>query len=192
MVCMTEAQLAAIAAAKKLEEEMERIEAYKAMLAEQDTTDIDVVPIILNDDPYLEIQGMFFNEKQIVKDDEPATELTIEKDVLDRSTGYIIGRFGFAIQNRAKIVFEVTVDGKKVDDFGTNLPYMENGGVYDCPLFKYPNSAKANKKGAHKVHVKAGLITGGVDSQLGLVTWGKVKAITEADFVINLLPHKEE
>jgi hypothetical protein len=168
-----------------------------AALGENDTTDIDVEPIILNDDPYLEIQGMFFNESEITKEEEPMEKLVIEKDVLDRSSGFIVGRFGFAIQNRAKIVFEVTVDGKKVDDFGTNLPYMENGGVYDTTLFKYPGSAKANKDGIHKVHIRAGLITGIVEGNtkgrnegLGLTKWGEVKAIVEKDFVIELLPHK--
>lgn len=197
MVCMTEAQLVAIAAAKKIEDEIEAYNVYRERLGENDTTDIDVVPIILNDEPYLEIQGIFFNESEITKDEEPMEKLVIEKDVLDRSSGFIIGRFGFAIQNRAKIVFEVTVDGKKVDDFGTNLPYMENGGVYDTTLFKYPNSAKANKDGAHKVHIRAGLITGIVEGNtkgrnegLGLTKWGEVKAIVEKDFVVELLPHK--
>ena len=198
--CMTEAQLAAIAEAKKVEDMQARNEVYMAALGENDTTDIDVEPIILNDDPYLEIQGMFFNESEITKDEEPAEKLVIEKDVLDRSSGFIVGRFGFAVQNRAKIVFEVKVDGKRVDGYGTNLPYMENGGVYDCPLFNYndiENTASANKDGDHKIHVKAGLITGIVEGNtkgrnegLGLVKWGKVKAIVEKDFVIELLPHK--
>ncbi len=202
MACLTQAQIEAIAAAKveaekikaeqdAFEAEMAIAEAYRKKLGENDDTDIDVVPIILNDDPYLEIQGMFFNEQGgFTEEMEPATELTIEKDVLDRSSKFIIGRFGFIIQNRAKIVYEVSVDGKKVNGFGTNLPYMESSGLYETTLFEYPNSAKANKDGKHKVHVKAGLITGIVEKELGLITWGKVKAITEADFVINLLPHK--
>lgn len=201
MVCMTEAQLKAIAEAKALaakeEAEQAKYEAYMTALGENDDTDIDVVPIILNDSPYLEVQGIFFDENQITKEDEPAQELTIEKDVLDRSSGFIIGRFGFAIQNRGKIVFEVSIDGKKLNDYGTNLPYMESGGVYDTTLFRWPNGAKQNKDGKHKIHVKAGVITGivegntnGKNEGLGLVKWGEVKAITEADFVVNLLPHK--
>lgn len=140
----------------------------------------------------IECMGMYFNESSIDEDELPATELTIEKDVLDRSSGYIIGRFAFEIESRSKIVFEVTVDGRKVDDYGTNLPYMETSGNYDTTLFKYPNSAKANKNGKHKVHVKYGLIAGVVESQEGLIEWGDIQAIGEADFIINLLPHKIE
>ena len=157
---------------------------------ENDNTNINVVPIILDDNPVLEVQGMFFNKNQIAKEDEPQKELVIKKDVLDRSTGYIMGRFKFAIQNRAKIVFEVSLDGRVIEGYGTNLAYQESSGVYDTILFKYPNWAKANTDGPHKVHVKAGVITGIAEAQLGLVTWGKVKAITEADFTIKLLPHE--
>jgi hypothetical protein len=208
---MTKEQLEAIAAAKAEAErlqaeqdafdaEMAIIEAYKKKLGENDDTDIDVVPIILNDDPFLEIQGMFFNEQGgFTEEMEPVEELTIEKDVLDRSSGFIVVRFGYVIQNRGKIVFEVSLDGKKIDGFGTNLPYLSSGGLYDTTLFEYPGTAKANKDGKHKVHVKAGIITGivegntnGKNEGLGLKTWGEVKGITEADFVINLLPHKEE
>jgi len=194
---MTQAQLRAIAEAKAIEEAQARYAAYMAALAENDDTDIDVVPIILNDEPYLEIQGMFFDEHQIPKDAEPSEVLVIEKDVLDRSSQFIIGRFGFAVQNRGKIVFEVFVDGKRVDGFGTNLPYVENGGVYDTTLFKYPNWVRANRDGIHKIHVKAGIITGivegntnGKNEGLGLVKWGEVKAIVEKDFIIELKPHK--
>jgi len=136
------------------------------------------------------VEGMFFNENQITKDDEPQMLLEIEKDVLDRSSGFIIGRFAFEIEARSKIVFEVTLDGVKIDDFGTNLPYMETSGVYDTTLFKYPNSARANKDGVHKVHVKAGLITGIVESQADLIEWKAVEATSESLFFIKLLPHK--
>ncbi|MGB9176490.1 MAG: hypothetical protein WCB46_07120 [Methanoregula sp.] len=163
---------------------------YKRRREEADNTGINVVPIILEDNPVIEVEGMFFNKNQIAKEDEPQKELVIKKDVLDRSTSYILGRFKFDIQNRAKIVFEVDIDGRKIDGFGTNLPYQEKSGVYDTTLFKYPNWTKANSDGTHKVHVKAGLITGIAESQLGLITWGKVKAITEADFTIKLLPHE--
>ena len=197
MVCMSQAQLNAIAEAKAIEDSQARYKKYMEALAENDDTDIDIMPIILNDEPYLEIQGMFFNEHQIAKDAEPSEMLVIEKDVLDRSSQFIIGRFGFAVQNRGKIVFEVFVDGKRVDGFGTNLPYVENGGVYDTTLFKYPNWVKANKDGIHKIHIKAGIITGIVDGNtkgkgegLGLKVWGQVKAVVEKDFIIELKPHK--
>jgi hypothetical protein len=63
-------------------------------------------------------------------------------------------------------------------------------GVYDTTLFKYPNWAQANRDGTHNIHVKAGLITGIAESQLGLITWGQVKGIRETDFTIKLLPHE--
>ncbi len=136
------------------------------------------------------VEGMFFNENQITKDDEPQILLEIEKDVLDRSSGYIIGRFLFNITSRSKIVFEVTLDGVKIDDFGTNLPYMETSGIYDTTLFKYPNSARANKDGIHRVYIKAGLITGIVESQKDLIEWDAIENTSESLFFIKLLPHK--
>jgi hypothetical protein len=136
------------------------------------------------------VEGMFFNENQITKDDEPQILLEIEKDVLDRSSGYIIGRFLFNIASCSKIVFEVTLDGVKIDDFGTNLPYMETSGIYDTTLFKYPNSARANKDGIHRVYVKAGLITGIVESQEDLIEWDAIENTSESLFFIKLLPHK--
>jgi len=198
MACMTKEQLEAIAEAKRIEDEQARYKEYMARIKENDNTDIDVVPILLNDEPYLEIQGMFFNEQGgFTEDMVPAEELVIEKDVLDRSSGFIVVRFGYAIQNRGKIVFEVSLDGKKLDKYGTNLPYMSNGGVYETTLFEYPGEAKFNKDGKHKVHVKAGVITGivegntkGKNEGLGLKTWGQVKNIVEKDFVIELKPHK--
>ena len=194
MVCETPAQkaarLAAEAKAAAEAAEAERIAEEKRKRVEDDKTNINVVPIILNDDPKLEVEGMFFNESEITKDEEPAIFLEIEKDVLDRSSGFIIGRFKFEIQNRAKIVFEVFVDGVKVDDYGTNLPYMEKSGVYDTTLFRWPNSAKANRDGMHSVQVKAGLITGIVEKELGMITWGKVKAVTSEVFRVNLLKHQ--
>jgi len=194
MVCETPAQkaerLAAEAKAAAEAAEAARIAEEKRKREEDDKTDINVVPIILNDDPKLEVEGMFFNESEITKDEEPAIFLEIEKDVLDRSSGFIIGRFKFEIQNRAKIVFEVFVDGVKVDDYGTNLPYMEKSGVYDTTLFQWPNSKKANKDGMHSVQVKAGLIAGIVEKELGMITWGKVKAVTSEVFRVNLLTHQ--
>lgn len=157
-----------------------------------DTTNIHMVPggQSKDEDIVIECLGMFFNENEITKDAEPTTALNIEKDVLDRSSGFIVGRFGFEIDRRSKLVFEVTLDGVKMDDYGTNLPYMESSGVYDTTLFEYPGSAKANEDGEHNVHVKSGLITGIVENQLGLVDWAKVQAYSEADFTITLLPHK--
>lgn len=185
-----EAKIAAEAKAQA-DAEAAKIAEEQRMRAENDTTDIHVVPIELNDEPVLNVLGLFFNEYGgITKDMEPQPYIAIKKDVLDRSSGFIIGRFGFEIQNRAKIVFEVYVDGVKVDDFGTNLPYMESSGVYDTVLFKYPNSVKAMRDGNHTIHVQAGLITGIVEKELGLIEWGKVKAHTAADFTIKLLPHE--
>jgi hypothetical protein len=157
-----------------------------------DTTKIHVVPISVTDDQSTVIlEGMFFDQWEgFTEEDEPQEKLTIEKDVLDRSTGNIIGRFSYAIDARAKLVYQVSVDGKKVDGYGTGLPYGIGEGEYDTILFKYPNTAKANKDGIHKVHVEYALITGIAESQLGLLEWGKMTAKGTADFTITLLPHK--
>lgn len=158
--------------------------------AEDDKTDINVVPIDVPGEQKLEVLGLYFNESEITKDEEPAQELVIPKDVLDRSSGFILGRFKFEIPARSKIVFEVFVDGIKIDDFGTNLPYMESSGVYDTTLFEWPGSNKANRDGNHRVEIKAGLITGIVEKELGMVVWGKVKAVTHAVFNVKLLKHE--
>jgi hypothetical protein len=164
----------------------------QSVTAEDDTTQIHVVPIsVTDDDSIVLLEGMFFDDwSGWTEEDEPEMELTIEKDVLDRSSGYIIGRFSYAIDARAKIVFRVSLDGKVLDDYGTGLPYGIGKGEHDTTLFKYPNGAKQNKDGPHKVHVDYALITGIAESQLGLIEWGKMTAKGTADFIITLLPHK--
>lgn len=168
------------------------VTAQRDPTAEDDKTKIRVVPIsVTDDDSTVELEGMFFDQwAGYTEDDEPAQEMKIEKDRLDRSSGYFIGRFAYDIAARAKIVYTVTIDGKKVDDYGTNLPYASGTGTMDPTLFKYPNSARANKDGLHKVHVDYALITGIAESQLGLLEWGELKAKGSADFEITLLPHK--
>lgn len=160
--------------------------------AEDDKTNIRVVPISVTDDgSSVLLEGMFYDDwAGWTEEDEPETEMTIEKDVLDRSSGFIIGRFSYAIDARAKIVFRVSVDGKVLNDYGTGLPYGIGEGEYDTTLFKYPNSAKANKDGKHPVHVEYALITGIAESALGLLEWGEMTAKGTADFTITLLPHK--
>jgi hypothetical protein len=146
---------------------------------------------VTDDDSIVMLEGMFFDDwAGWTEEDLPEEELTIEKDTLDRSTGYIIGRFSYDVAARAKIVFRVSLDGKVLDDYGTGLPYGIGEGTYDTTLFKYPNSARANKDGPHKVHVEYALITGIAESQLGLLEWGELKAKGTADFTITLLPHK--
>ncbi|MFA5306110.1 MAG: hypothetical protein WC365_01535 [Candidatus Babeliales bacterium] len=135
--------------------------------------------------------GMYFNETSIDEDEEPSIDLTIKKYDLDRSSGFIIGRFKFDIESRSKLVFSVTLDGKKVDDYGTNLPYFEKSGIYDTTLFHYPNSARANKPGIHRVHVECGLIDKIVESS-DRMKWYPAKAKSVADFVIRLLPNETE
>lgn len=159
---------------------------------EDDKTNIRVVPIsVTNDSSSVLLEGMFFDQwAGWTEEDEPAEELTIEKDRLDRSSGYIIGRFSYAIDARAKIVWQASLDGKVIDGYGTGLPYGIGEGEHDTVLFKYPGSAKANKDGVHKVHVDYALITGIAESQLGLLEWGELKAKGSADFEITLLPHK--
>ena len=184
-----EAEAAKIAA---LEAEIERIKAEQQRIAENDTTDIQVAPIsVPNDMSTVELTGLYFNRPEIRLEDEPAQELVIEKDILDRSSGMILGRFEFKADARAKIAAKVFLDGKLVQEFGTNLPYETTTGTYDTVLMKYPNSARANTPGRHKIHVEYGMITGIAESQLGLLNWGTIKGATTADFLIRLLPHKQ-
>jgi hypothetical protein len=184
---VAKAQADLLAAQAKAAEIAARIAATTAAEKEDDTTNITMVPVLTSSDVSVQCMGMFFNMQGGFRaEDVPATALTITKDVLDRSSGFIVGRFKADIKDRSKIVFGVTVDGVLVDGFGTNLPYVFTSGTYDTTLFKYPNTAAASTPGPHQVHVKVGLITGIVEKQLGLVVWDSVKGISEADFTITL------
>ncbi|MFA5348511.1 MAG: hypothetical protein WC294_11115 [Methanoregula sp.] len=196
MTCKTVEELEAEALAAKNAAEAARIALEKARRAEDDNTDVNVAPIgVTNDTSTVILEGLFFNmQGGFREEDIPANNLTIKKDVLDRSSGFFEGRFQYDIDARAKVVFEVYMDGVPVDKdnnfkFGTGLPYNSGIGYMDPTLFKYPNTAKAGKAGAHKVHVYYGLITGIAESALGLLDWGKVHAQGDAVFTINLLPN---
>jgi len=172
-------------------EQQDKIDDDHRRRAEDDKTDIRMVPILLpNDQSTVELTGLYFNKNEIREEDEPSQELVIEKDVLDRSSGMILGRFEFRADNRAKIVYKAYLDGKLIQEAGTNLPDETTTGYYDTVLFKYPNSARANRPGRHKVHVEYGMIVGIVESQIGLLDWGEIKGSTTADFQIRLLPRK--
>jgi hypothetical protein len=138
----------------------------------------------------VECIGVYFNEMAIESDKEPYTELSIDKYDLNRSSGQIIGRFAYEVESPSKLIFTVLVDGVKMDDFGTNLPSGENSGNYDTTLFRYPNSAKANKVGRHVVKVKCGLIDELVPVSEN-TKWKAAQAISEAQFIINLTNNKE-
>jgi len=190
--CKTPEQIAVEAAAELAAAEAARIAEEKRKMAENDGTVISIVPIsVPNDQSTVELTGLFFNKQDGFRvEDIPAQELVIESDVLDRSSGMIIGRFEYKADARAKIVYRVFLDGKLIQEAGTNLPYESTTGIYDTVLFKYPNSARANIPGRHKVHVEYGMIVGITESQLGLLNWGTIKGATTADFLIRLLPHK--
>lgn len=138
----------------------------------------------------IECEGIYFNEMSIESDKEPSQELTIEKYDLDRSSGQIIARFNYEIDSRSKLVFKVELDGVKVDDYGTNLPVVDESGNYDTTLFKWFNSAKANKLGKHKIKVTCGLIPNLVTESTDIV-WKEVQAISEANFIVTLVKNKE-
>ena len=175
-----------------MEAEIDRLRSEQQKIAENDTTVISIAPIsIPNDQSTVELTGLYFNKPEIRLEDEPAQELVIEKDTLDRSSGMIIGRFEYKADARAKIVAKVFLDGKMIQEFGTNLPYESTTGIYDCVLLKYPNSARANIPGRHKVHIEYGMVVGIAESQLGLLNWGGIKGATTADFLIRLLPKKQ-
>lgn len=167
--------------------------------AGDDTTQIRVAPVsVPGDQSDVRLVGLFFNQNQIREEDEPESGLTIEKDVLDRSTGEIFGRFRFDnLGARGKIIFRVFLDGKEIKIGGANLPYGKFKGYYDTNLFRYPNTANSNTDGIHRLKVVSGVITGGVDGNtkgrnegLGLLDFGQIRSVKEADFTIKLLPHK--
>lgn len=186
------ATAAAAAAARAAEAaEAAKIAAEQQKRAEDDTTSISMVPIsIPNDQSTVKLTGLFFNRWEIREEDEPESGLTIPKDILDRSSGYIFGRFEYKVDARAKLVFRVTLDGKVIAEQGTGLPYGVFSGRYDTVLFRYPGTVRANKDGNHLLNVKYGLITGIAESALGLLEWGQVRTVNEADFTIKLLPHQ--
>ena len=130
--------------------------------------------------------GLFFNESSIESDKEPSLELVISKDALDRSSGNIIARFEYNVESRSKLLFSVYLDGKQIDDYGTNFPFDSNGGFYDTVLFRYPNSAKANKLGTHKVRVICSIIPNIVESSEDLVDWKDATILSESNFLITL------
>lgn len=102
--------------------------------------------------------GMFFNQNQVASDDEPSTDLVIKKDTMNRSSGEILGRFSYKFENKAKLVWEVTIDGIKLGTFNNTLPTLPLEGNIDTTLFRWPGTAKANKLGKHIVNVKTGMI----------------------------------
>lgn len=136
----------------------------------------------------IETNGIAFNQTDLGSETEFTEELTIEKYDLDRSSGYIIAQFDYAVEELSKLVFTVTLDGKKVDDYGTNLPEVCGEGKYVTTLFKWPNSAAANKIKKHKIVVKAGIVTGFTEAS---TKWNPAEALSEATFYVTLVRNKE-
>lgn len=192
--CKTPEQIAAEQAAKlaDMEAEIDRLNAeFRRMREEDDNTDIRIAPIEVTDDQStVKLIGLYFNRKEIRDEDEPESGLTIEREVLDRSSRYVFGRFEYDTSARAELVYRVYLDGKFVAEQRTNLPYGTFKGNYDTVLFKYPNGARWNKTGNHLLHVEYWLYTGITESQLGLLDTGTPRSVDEADFYIKLLPYK--
>lgn len=189
------AEAAATAARVKAEKEAKQaaIEARNiattAAEAEDDLTQIRVVPIeVTGDTSEVELEGMFFDEwGGWTEDSEPVQSLELKKEEFNRSTRNIIGRFNYKIDARAKIVYQVYLDGKLVEGYGTGLPYEKGEGSYETILFKYPNGAKNNKAGWHIVDISYALITGIAEKGLGLIDWGQLKSKKEVRFGIKLV-----
>lgn len=133
----------------------------------------------------VDFEGILFNEVGLGSESIPVTEMTIDKYDLDRSSGFIIGRFDFATDAKTKLVFEVEMDGVKIFKGGSNLSFDKQTGKFDIPLFKYPNSAKANKVGKHKIKITYGVITNIAESSTE-TEWDDVEDLQEADVVIIL------
>jgi hypothetical protein len=132
--------------------------------------------------------GITFNQTDLGSETEFTEELTIEKYDLDRSSGFIIAQFDYSVEELSKLVFSVTLDGKKVDDYGTNLPEVNGDGKYVTTLFKWPNSAAANKIKKHKIVVKTGLVKGFTEAS---IEWNPAEALSESTFYVTLVRNKE-
>lgn len=135
--------------------------------------------------PTINLNGLFFNQRNIDSELEVYQSLKISKDTLDHSSGYIMGQFAFDnVDSRTALVWTVFVDGIKTDTYGSNLPDSLTTGVHNITLFKYPNSARANKLTTHKIHVSYGYITGIVEN--ASVDWSSAQNIKEVDYTITL------
>ena len=91
--CKTPEQLAAEAAALEAERKAARDADDKRKRLEDDGTLVNFIPVDVAGETRIELTGLYFNKSEIRVEDEPAQELVIEKDVLDRSTGMIFCRF---------------------------------------------------------------------------------------------------
>lgn len=138
-----------------------------------------------------EILGLFFNRvggDTPTSEDAPGQELTIEKDVLDRSSGEIQGRLAYSVDSPYQLVWSVEMDGKYVSKGTLNIPPGSGSGIIDTSLFHYPNSAAAGKSGKHIVKIQVGLRKA-FWQDLWNLSLPSVEWFSTATFPITLLPN---
>lgn len=136
-----------------------------------------------------EIQGLFFDRFGTpTSDDVPVTALTVGSDELNRSSGNFRGRISFQVDGDYQLVWLPSLDGVELEKRGMNIPKGIMGGQIDVNLFRYPNSARANKPGSHTVTVQVGLRKGFWASVWNL-SLPSVQWMSTGTFTINLLPH---
>lgn len=196
--CKTAEELAAEQKAAAAAVEAARIADEQRKRAEDDTTAISVKPIeVTGDQSEVTLEGMFLPVwASQTSEDVPVQETEIEKGKWDRTPQFLIGRFRYKTDARAKIVFKVSINGRDLDDeedsFGTGLPYASGQGYMEPTLLKWPSSARANKIGfSYPIRVEYAMITGIAESALGLLDWGSLKSKKVAEFHMKFLPYKE-
>lgn len=109
-----------------------------------------------------EVLGLFFGKYNTSSEgDEPGKQLTIAKDKLDHSSGFIVGRWQWSNESKYTIDLrcQVFVDGRAVEYQGKQ-PHISKPGeidrMLDTTLFRWPNTARANKLGQHTVTIRPG------------------------------------
>jgi hypothetical protein len=175
-----------------------QVETLPNLIKEDDTTAISVKPIEVTDDKSeVTLEGMFLPVwASQTSEDEPVQEIEIEKGAWDRTPGFLIGRFRYKTDARAKVIFKASINGRDLDDeadnFGSGLPYASGQGYMEPTLLKWPSSARANKTGIwYVIRIDYAMITGIAESALGLLDWGSLKSKKTKELRIKFLPYKE-
>jgi len=109
----------------------------------------------------VDVLGLFFGAYNTAPGAEQAkTNLVIKKEALDRSSGFIVGRFAWINTGgyTATVDAIIKVDGVVVPKYGgSRISTQGTKGEVDTVLFKWPNSALSSKLGHHTVEVIPGI-----------------------------------
>jgi hypothetical protein len=109
----------------------------------------------------VDILGLLFGVYNTAEGQEdPKTDLTIKKTDLNQSSGNFVGRFAWSNTGgyTETILAKVKIDGVEVPAFGgSRVTTQGQNGTVDTVVFRWPNTAKANKIGMHVVEVTPGV-----------------------------------